>query len=96
MAPQLIIIDEPELGLHPFAVELFASMVREASHHAQIIIATQSETLLRQFEPEDIIVVEREDGESKFKRLNSEELSEWLEEYSIDELWEKNILGGRP
>ena len=93
---RLIIIDEPELGLHPFAIELFASMVREASHHAQIIIATQSETLLRQFEPEDIIVVEREDGESKFKRLNSDELSEWLEDYSIDELWEKNVLGGRP
>ncbi len=95
--PDTIIIDEPELGLHPSAIQLLASMIKSvADEGKQIICSTQSVTLLNQFNPEDIIVVDREDNESKFKRLDEERLEKWLDEYAIGELWEKNILGGRP
>jgi len=94
--PPIILIDEPELGLHPFAINLLAEMLTGASQHSQIIVSTQSVTLIDEFLPEDIIVVERHKKESLFKRLSTEELSIWLNDYSIGELWEKNILGGRP
>lgn len=94
--PPLIIIDEPELGLHPFAINLLASLLRSASLDSQVIIATQSVTLVNQFEPEDIVVVERQDKQSIFKRLDSDSLEHWLEDYGIGELWEKNVIGGRP
>lgn len=94
--PPLIIIDEPELGLHPFAINLLASLLRSASLDSQVIIATQSVTLVNQFEPEDIVVVERQDKQSIFKRLDSASLEHWLEDYGIGELWEKNVIGGRP
>ncbi|MBI1784881.1 AAA family ATPase, partial [Candidatus Sumerlaeota bacterium] len=98
--PPLIFIDEPELGLHPYAIHLLASLLRSAAESAQVIVATQSVTLLNQFDPEEIIVTERarSDGhfESVFRRYTSEELKEWLDEYSMGELWEKNVIGGRP
>lgn len=94
--PPLIIIDEPELGLHPFAITILASLLRKASIESQVIIATQSVTLLNQFEAEDIVVVERQDNQSVFKRLDSASLEHWLEDYAIGELWEKNVIGGRP
>ncbi len=93
--PSLILIDEPELGLHPYALNHLAGMIRSVSTQTQIIISTQSVTLLNQFVPENVIVVDREDRQSVFKRLSSEELSGWLDEYSLGELWEKNVLGGR-
>lgn len=92
-----IIIDEPELGLHPAAIELLAALIRSAAaQERQVICSTQSVTLLNKFEPEDIIVVDRANGESHFRRLVSSELKEWLDEYAIGDLWEKNLLGGRP
>jgi predicted ATPase len=99
--PELIIIDEPELGLHPYAINLLAEMVRIAAAKSQIILATQSVTLLEHFEPEDVIVVERnrdERGyaESTFRRLEPKKLESWLGDYSLGELWEKNVVGGRP
>ncbi len=99
--PNTIIIDEPELGLHPFAIKKLAAMVKAASDKSQIILSTQSVTLLNEFEPEDIIVAERKDGkegrqETIFKRPDEENLVKWLEDYTIGELWEKNVLGGRP
>ena len=94
--PPLVVIDEPELGLHPYAVQVLAALLRKASHHTQVLVATQSVTLVDQFEPADIVVVEREDGVSTLKRLNAEDLKGWMEEYSLGELWEKNIFGGRP
>lgn len=94
--PSLIILDEPELGLHPSAISLLASMVKTASQHCQIIIATQSTTLIDEFEAKDIIVVERENDKSIFKKLNITEMEEWLQRYSLSEIWEKNIIGGRP
>lgn len=95
-APSTIIIDEPELGLHPSAINKLAALVKRAAMDTQIIIATQSVNLVNCFDPEDILVVDRKDGQSFFNRLSSDELSSWLEEYSIGEIWEKNIIGGRP
>jgi len=94
--PATILLDEPELGLHPYAISILAEMMQSAATKTQIIASTQSTTLVNQFQPEDIIVIERENEQSLFKRLNSEELSSWLEDYSLGELWEKNVLGGRP
>ena len=94
--PSTIIIDEPELGLHPFAVTLLASLLRSASKRTQVIVSTQSVPLVNEFSIDDLIVVEREQGVSVFKRYDQLEFKEWLEEYSVGELWEKNILGGRP
>ncbi|MFD1008932.1 AAA family ATPase [Oceanisphaera ostreae] len=94
--PSTIIIDEPELGLHPYAITLLGALLRSASKRMQVIVSTQSVALLNEFELDDLIVVEREDGASIFKRLDADQLESWLEDYSIGELWQKNILGGRP
>jgi predicted ATPase len=92
--PATVLFDEPELGLHPYALTLLGNLFKQAGE--QVIVSTQSALLLNEFAPEDIIVVERTNGESTFRRLNSTDLSEWLEEYTLGELWQKNILGGRP
>lgn len=94
--PATIIIDEPELGLHPAAILLFASLFKQAALHAQLIASTQSPLLLNQLEPEDIIVVDRKDGATVLTRWDAVELSEWLGEFTIGELWQKNVIGGRP
>ena len=94
--PSVIIIDEPELGLHPYAIATLAGLLRSASVHSQIIVATESPTLLDHFEPQDVVVTERCMGETVFKRLDAKELQEWRDEYSLGELWEKNVIGGRP
>ncbi len=94
--PSTIVIDEPELGLHPYAITLLGALMRSNSQRMQIIVSTQSVPLLNQFSIDDLIVVEREDDASVFKRLNEADFKEWLEDYSIGELWEKNVLGGRP
>jgi predicted ATPase len=94
--PSTIIIDEPELGLHPYAITLLGALLRSASQRMQVIVSTQSVPLLNEFSLSDLIVVERENDETVFKRLNEQDFAAWLEDYSIGELWEKNILGGRP
>lgn len=94
--PDTIIIDEPELGLHPSAINKLSALIKRASKNAQVIVATQSVNLIDYFRPEDIIVVDREDHQTVFKRFTSDELSIWLDEYSMGEIWEKNIIGGRP
>jgi predicted ATPase len=94
--PNTIIIDEPELGLHPFAIQKLAAMLKSATVKAQIIVSTQSINLVDQFTADDIIVVEREGNQTVFKRQSEESLSVWREEYSLGELWSKNILGGTP
>ncbi|OAV65567.1 cobalt transporter ATP-binding subunit [Bacteroidales bacterium Barb6XT] len=95
-APQTIIIDEPELGLHPFAIDKLAALIKKASVNSQIIVSTQSVNLMNNFSPEDIITVDKKDNQSVFKRQNTEELTDWLENYSIGDLWNKNVIGGRP
>ncbi len=94
--PKLIVIDEPELGLHPFAIEKLAALIQMASKETQVIIATQSPGLVNNFEPEDVITVDWENGQSVFKRHTTEELGVWLEDYSLGEIWDKNIIGGQP
>ena len=94
--PAVVLLDEPELGLHPLAITVLASMLRFASRETQIVLATQSPTLLDHFEPEDVLVAERVDGQTRLNRLEAEELQVWLEDYSLGQLWEKNELGGRP
>jgi predicted ATPase len=94
--PDLIIVDEPELGLHPYALNMIAALFKKASHHTQVLISTQSSSFLDNFDPEDVIIVSREGKESQFTRPDAEKLEAWLEEYSLGEVWEKNIFGGGP
>lgn len=94
--PEVIIIDEPELGLHPYAIEVIASLIKSAASVSQIIVATQSTKFVDQFDPSDIIVADRHGGETVLSRPSPEQYKEWIEEYSVGELWEKNVLGGRP
>lgn len=94
--PGVLIIDEPELGLHPHAIATIASMIKGVSRFTQVFVATQSPTFVNNFDAEDIVVVEREGRESSFTRLDCDALTEWIEEYSLSELWEKNVIGGLP
>ncbi|MBI3822906.1 MAG: AAA family ATPase [Planctomycetes bacterium] len=95
--PDLIVIDEPELGLHPYALNIVASLLKKVSHHTQVIVSTQSISLVDHFDPEDVIVVNREgNGPSQFSRLEPQQLETWLDEYSLGEIWEKNVIGGGP
>jgi len=94
--PAVIILDEPELGLHPQAISVLAGLLLGVSTHSQVIVATQSPVLLDHFEPEQVIVAERDGAESVFRRLDRDRLDAWLEEYTLSELWDKNVLGGRP
>ena len=96
LMPATILFDEPELGLHPYAIELLASLMHQAAVKHQLIVSTQSVELLNQFAPEQVIVVDRENEQSTFKRLEPEKLSVWLDEYSLGDMWKQNMLGGRP
>lgn len=96
--PSLIVIDEPELGLHPKAISLLAGLIKKVSENAQIVLATQSPNLLDEFDADKVVVIERDEQQrtSIFKQLSSEQLKEWVEEYTTSELWDKNVIGGRP
>lgn len=94
--PYLIVVDEPELGLHPYALNVVASLFQAASRHSQVLVSTQSSTFLDSFDAEDIIVVERDGEASKFERPDSAKLEAWLDDYSLGEVWEKNVIGGGP
>ncbi|MEN3002464.1 MAG: AAA family ATPase, partial [Armatimonadota bacterium] len=94
--PATILIDEPELGLHPYAIKLLAGSLRMASAHAQLLVATQSPLLLDNFAPEEVLVAERGEAGTTIRRLDAEALQHWLEDYSMGEIWEKNLIGGRP
>jgi len=92
--PSTIIIDEPELGLHPYTIHLLGALFRSASKRMQVIVATQSTLLLDEFSIDDLIVVELQDGVSVFKSLEEEKFTDWLKDFSVGELWDKNVLGG--
>jgi predicted ATPase len=96
LRPSVIIVDEPELGLHPYAIAKLASMVKSASQETQIILSTQSALLLDHFDPEDVLVADRVNGETVLARLDADHWSSWLDEYSLGQLWEKAEFGGRP
>ncbi|MDR2093131.1 MAG: AAA family ATPase [Azoarcus sp.] len=94
--PAVILIDEPELGLHPFAIAVLAEMMKSASQDRQLIVSTQSVELVNEFDAEDLIVADKQEQATVLRRLDTEDLSEWLGEYSLGELWKKNLLGGGP
>ncbi|HAS83066.1 MAG TPA: recombinase RecF [Verrucomicrobia bacterium] len=94
--PSTIIIDEPELGLHPQAIAILAELLQDAAKRTQVVVATQSAALINHFAIEDIIIVNRMDGQSTFERLKEEDFKVWLEDYSVGELWAKNVIAGGP
>jgi len=96
LMPDIILIDEPELGLHPYAINLLAQMLKRAAETKQVIVSTQSVELLNAMSPEDVVVAGRENGATTLKRLDPADLADWLEDYSLGELWKRNVLGGRP
>lgn len=98
LQPETIIVDEPELGLHPYAITLLAEIIKKASVYKQIIISTQSVELLNEFSAEQVIVVNRsEEQGTTFTKYSEEDLQEWIsDDYSMGDLWKKNIIGGRP
>ena len=96
LLPRAILLDEPELGLHPAAISIIGGMIRSLAHHRQVIVATQSPTLVDEFGLDEIQVLDLEDGQTRVRTIDSAEYVEWLEEYSTGELWQKNLLGGQP
>ena len=94
--PYLIVVDEPELGLHPYALKVIASLLRAATRHTQVLVSTQSSAFLDNFESEDIVVVERKGEATEFSRPDTQKLDAWLEDYLLGEVWEKNVIGGGP
>ncbi|MGH8019536.1 MAG: AAA family ATPase [Opitutaceae bacterium] len=94
--PAVVLLDEPELGLHPAAVTLLADLLSSAATRTQVIVATQSVTLVNHFDPESVWTVEREENQSVFRHLAQADMSAWLNDYALGELWEKNVLGARP
>ena len=96
LRPSVILLDEPELGLHPYAITMLASLLKQAAAQTQIILATQSPFLLDHFEPEDVLVADRVNGQTQLTRLDTPSLETWLQDYSLGQLWEKNEIGGRP
>jgi predicted ATPase len=94
--PSVILVDEPELGLHPYAIEMLAALIQQASKRVQVIVSTQSSLLLDHFGPEDVLVANRDKSGTTITRLDSAKLDDWLQDYSLGQLWEKNELEGRP
>lgn len=96
LLPDTILIDEPELGLHPYAITVLVDIFKQVAEDRQLIVSTQSVELVNELSPQDVVVVDQEDGASTFRRYSEEELSGWLQEYAMGEIWKRNILGGRP
>jgi len=94
--PSTILLDEPELGLHPYAITVLANLLKSAATNTQVLVSTQSVTLVNQLTPENVIVVDRNEKESRFKRLTETDWDHWLDSYGLGDLWEKNLIGGRP
>lgn len=94
--PAVVLLDEPELGLHPAAVTLLADLLASAATRTQVIVATQSVTLVNQFEQDSVWTADRKDNQSVFTHLCGKDMTDWLDGYALGELWEKNVLGARP
>ena len=94
--PATVLIDEPELGLHPYAISVLGALMKSAAQRHQLLVSTQSVELVNEFEADDIIVVGKERGASVFRRLDANKIADWLSDYSLGDLWKKNLLGGRP
>jgi predicted ATPase len=96
LQPDPILIDEPELGLHPDAIALLAGLLRRAAEQRQLVVSTQSVELVNELSPEDVVVVSLQDGASWFERLEPDQLQHWLEDYALGELWKAHVVGDRP
>lgn len=96
LLPDTVLIDEPELGLHPYAITVLADIFKQIAENKQLIVSTQSVELVNEFSPNDVVVVNQKNGASTFERLSQEKLADWLEDYSLGELWKQNVFGGRP
>ena len=96
LLPETIVVDEPELGLHPVALEVLSEIIKSTSKRKQVICSTQSITLANMFDVGDFIIVDQSSGVSEFNRIDEEKYKEWLKEYSVGDLWNKNVIGGRP
>jgi predicted ATPase len=98
LLPNVIVLDEPELELHPTAIAYLAGMIKAASQSIQVVLATQSQRLVDEFDLSDIVVVERNKltNSTAFQYKNPDALADWLNDYSLGELWEKNVIGGQP
>ena len=94
--PRIILLDEPELGLHPFATSVISHLVKSLSHRRQVIVATQSPHFVDAFGLDEIVVLEMRDGRTEAKRFNEEDFSQWRDDYSSGDLWWSNLLGGYP
>jgi len=94
--PTIILLDEPELGLHPYAIQILAGLMKSASHKTQVIASTQSVTLANEFSWQDIVVVQQEANASEFHRLEEDKIKPWLESYEMGDIWQKNLIGGNP
>jgi predicted ATPase len=96
LMPDTILIDEPELGLHPYAINILSSLIQRAGEKKQLIISSQSVELIDNFKSEDLVIINHDKNRTAFNRLDNDKLNSWLEEYSLSELWKSNLLGGRP
>ena len=94
--PAVVLLDEPELGLHPAAIHLLATLLDSASTRSQVLVATQSVTLLNQLTPDDVWTVERRSGESIFTPLREADRSTWPAGAALGDLWERNVFGATP
>jgi predicted ATPase len=92
----LTLLDEPEVSLHPELLSLLAELLREASRRTQLIVATHSDRLIRFLQPEEVVLLDStEEGMSTLTWADQLDLTEWLKEYSLDELWSNGRLGAR-
>lgn len=94
--PTIVLIDEPELGLHPFAIAQLAELFEVASQQSQVVVSTQSVTLLDRVTLENVVIAERLEGRTALTRLDPASLTCWIDDYSVGELWLKNLIGARP
>jgi predicted ATPase len=96
LLPPLVVLDEPELGLHPAAMTVLADIIKSAAKHTRILCTTQSVTFANEFGPECFIVVDQKDGVSTFSRPDSAALDIWLDDYAMGDIWNKSLIGGQP
>ena len=94
--PAVVILDEPELGLHPAAESIIIGLIKNVSQSCQVLLSTQSASFVDHFSADDVIVVECDNGESQFVRQSQERLKPWMDRYTLGQIWSKNLIGGRP